>query len=243
MSEQWEGSLLTLMAQTFGEWIKDTREERGWTIQRCANTAGMRWQSWARLEHDEPRSQSGNPPQRRRETVSAVARGLVVEEAVAFAAAGLRNVTTQSACKTDEVDRLLLEAVGELDLEDRKALHNLVTHLKTRKHITEESSTSKGMQTEEEPISSALTDEGCRKGPRTLGIDLDMGYLRDTTGKIIGDTQFPLIAELLGQLAAIYTRSKYALGDADEVLSGLRRELNLPDPAAERDIERVTKRF
>ena len=205
------------MALTFGAWIKQTREERGWTVQRCANISGLRWQVWARLERDEPRTQSGKAPQRRRDTVVAVARGLDVDEAEAFAAAGFRKPASGARETRLEADTPLFEAIAQLDARDKQALQALVAHLKTRRRVPVETPL---------PVS---VEPSRPVGPRTVGIDLDSGYLRDPEGKILSEAQLPRIAEAMGQLAAIYARSHYALSEADSILAQMRQELQVPD--------------
>ena len=78
----------TATMMTFGEWVKNTRETRGWTITRCAERANMKWQAWQRLENDEPRRRDGSSPQPRRETVEKIAAALDVPMSEALQAAG-----------------------------------------------------------------------------------------------------------------------------------------------------------
>ena len=217
------------MAQTFGEWIKETRQERGWTIQRCAENAGIRWQVWSRLEHDEPHPKSGKPPQRRRETVAAVAKGLDVDIAQAFAAAGFRNPAIADGKALPGGDTLLLEAIALLAPDDKQALQTLVTHLNARSRVPEGTLAREEAEALDKPLPVASLETSRRMGPRTIGIDLDAGYLRDPEGRVLSEAQLPQIAELVGQLAAIYTRSQYALSEADTILSQMRQELRLPE--------------
>lgn len=76
------------MPQTFGQWMRAQRQMRGWTITRCAERAEMKWQSWQRLENDDPKRRDGSPSQPTRHTVERVARALDVPEAEAMHAAG-----------------------------------------------------------------------------------------------------------------------------------------------------------
>lgn len=214
--------LRPLMAQTFGEWIKNTRKTRGWTIQQCARRAGLRWQSWARLEHDEPRSQSGKPPQRQHNTAVAVAKGLNVGATEAFAAAGLGNPVSAKEKALFEADTTLFEAIIQLDHLDQMALQALVAHLITRKSVPAEP-----------PLPVVIPEPSPSLGPRTIGIDLDSGSLRDHEGKILSEAQLRNLAEWMGQLAALYARSHYTLSEANGVLAQMRQELGLFDLAPE----------
>ena len=73
---------------TFGAWVKEIRERKGWSIALCAGNMGWKWNQWQRLEQDEPRRYNGEPSQPRRETVLRIAKALNVEPVEALHAAG-----------------------------------------------------------------------------------------------------------------------------------------------------------
>lgn len=79
---------ISIMAKTFGEWVRETRERRRMSISECATAAKISWPRWQKIEEDEPRRQDGSVPQRRREVVQMVARALGARESEALQAAG-----------------------------------------------------------------------------------------------------------------------------------------------------------
>ncbi len=76
------------MEQTFGQWVRAQRQARGWTITRCAERAGMKWQAWQRQENDGPKRRDGSPSQPARQTVEKIARALEIPVGEAMCAAG-----------------------------------------------------------------------------------------------------------------------------------------------------------
>ena len=76
------------MDDSFGAWVKKTRERRGLTIAACAAKAQISWPRWKRIEQEEPARADGLPPQLRRKTVEAVAAALGVPTGEALQQAG-----------------------------------------------------------------------------------------------------------------------------------------------------------
>lgn len=82
-----------ILMSTFGEWVRETREQRRMSIAECARAAHISWPRWKNIEEDEPRRQDGTIPQRRKEVVQMVARVLGAREDEALHAAGYRSHT------------------------------------------------------------------------------------------------------------------------------------------------------
>lgn len=72
----------------FGDWVRQTRRNKGYTQKECADRAGMQYQNWSRWERGGKQVDSVEDPQPERETAIAFARGLQVPEADALKAAG-----------------------------------------------------------------------------------------------------------------------------------------------------------
>ena len=72
---------------TFGQWIKERREELGLSAAECAGRIGMTPSGWSRYETGETRRRNGEPSKPRPETVEAIAKALEVPVSLAMSKA------------------------------------------------------------------------------------------------------------------------------------------------------------
>jgi len=77
-----------LMMATFGEYVREVREAKGWSITRCAGIASMSPQQWGNYENDRSRRSDGKPSRPSYETCERIAKALGEPASVVVRAAG-----------------------------------------------------------------------------------------------------------------------------------------------------------
>ena len=97
---------MVLLMATFGEWIFERRMAARLSQTECAKRSGFSVQRWNQIESDDSRKKDGTAPQIRRETAEKISRGLGVDVAEVYAAAGLMPDPAEELDVPPELERV-----------------------------------------------------------------------------------------------------------------------------------------
>lgn len=117
--------MITATMTTFGEYIREIREVKGWSITRCAGIAGMSPQQWGNYENDRSRRSDGKPSRPSYETCERIAKALGESVSAVVRAAGFAP-TTELTYEPDDEDIEVIAAYRGLGADIKPAVKELI---------------------------------------------------------------------------------------------------------------------